>query len=396
MAVNTLFVFGTILIFGVTLIAIKKVYFHPLSRYPGPFLWALTRLPYMLAFRSGTLAHKIRDFHAQYGDVVRVAPNELSYIKPDAIREIYAKRPNALLKTLPKDPIRQPPPKPGQPVSMLEGNDTDHARIRKGWSHSFSNQALSAQEPLITSYVNKMVVQLRSLVKKGTNPIDLQEWYSFCTFDIICSLSFGEDLACLEQSRYHDWVASLVYSVKAMVQIAACRFYPFLFLLLMKLVPKSAKENLAKHQAFTREKVQKRLKTPTDHPDFLSHLEKNRDNLSDSEIEINAATMIFAGSHTLQSALTGITLRLIQHPESLQRVTKEVRSAFSTENQIDMKSLLGLPYLRAVVQEGMRSTSPVPLGLTRMIPDGGSIICGDALPAGVSTFLELTKLSPAD
>ena len=80
----------------------------------------------MLAFRSGTLAHKIRDFHAQYGDVVRVAPNELSYIKPDAVREIYAKKPNALLKTLPKDPVRQPPPRPGQPVSISEGNDNDH------------------------------------------------------------------------------------------------------------------------------------------------------------------------------------------------------------------------------------------------------------------------------
>ena len=38
-----------------------------------------------------------------------------------------------------------------------------------------TNQALSTQEPLITSYVNKMITQLRSLIKKGTNPIDLQE-----------------------------------------------------------------------------------------------------------------------------------------------------------------------------------------------------------------------------
>ena len=155
----------------------------------------------------------------------------------------------------------------------------------------------------------------------------------------------------------------------------------------MKFVPKSAQEKLAKHQTFTRKMVQKRLKAPKARPDFLGHLQKARDHLSDSEIEINAATMIFAGRHTLQTALTGIALRLIQHPEVLQRVTKEVRSAFPSKDQIDVKSLLDLPYLRAVVQEGTRLTSPVPLGLTRMVPKGGSVICGDALPAGVSVPL---------
>ena len=345
----------------------------------------------MLAFRSGTLAHRIRDFHIQYGDVIRVAPNELSYIRPDAVREIYAKRPNASLKTLLKDPTRQPLPKPGQPVSILEGNDADHARIRKAWSPCFSNQALSAQESLVNSYVNKMIKRLTNLAHADEKSVDLQQWYSFCTFDIICSLSFGEDLGCLENEGYHDWVALLVYSVKAMVQIAACGFYPALFFLLMKLVPKSAQEKLAKHQALTREKVQKRLNTSSDRPDFLGHLQKNKGGMTESEIEINTATMVFAGSHTLQTTLTGVTLRLLQNPDVLRRVAAEVRSAFSTEEEIKLKALLALPYLRAVIQEGMRSISPVPLGLTRMIPEGGSIICGEALPEKLS-LLKLTAM----
>ena len=341
-------------------------------------------MPYFLAYRSGKLAHRLRELHGQYGDVIRVAPNELSYIRPDAVRDIYAKRPNSSLKTLPKDPVRQPPPRSGQAVSILEGNDSDHARIRKGWSYSFSNQALSAQEPLVTSYVDQMIKRLSELAKSGAKSVDLQQWYSFCTFDIICSLSFGEDLGCLVEERYHDWVALLVYSIKAKVQIAACRYYPALFYALMKMVPKSAQEKMAKHQAFTRERVQKRLNTQMSRPDFLSHLQKSKEGMTDQEIQINAATMIFAGSHTLQTTLTGITLRLLQNPDALRQVTAEVRSAFPKGKPMDMKVLLGLPYLRAVIREGIRLTAPVPLGLTRMVPEGGVQICGEHLPAKVS------------
>ncbi|KAI9693417.1 MAG: hypothetical protein M1820_009293 [Bogoriella megaspora] len=398
MAASSFWAAASTAFLGFILFAVRRVYFSPLARYPGPLLWSLTRLPYFLAYRSGTLAHRLRDFHSQYGEIVRVAPNELSYIRPDAIRDIYAKRPNSSLKTLPKDPVRQPLPRPGQPVSILEANDEDHARIRKGWSYSFSNQALSAQEPLVSSYVDKLINRLTDFARSGAKSVDLQQWYSFCTFDIICSLSFGEDLGCLEQERYHDWVALLVYSIKAKVQIAACRYYPALFFILMNLVPKSAQEKLAKHQAFTREKVQKRLKTETSRPDFLSHLQKSKEGMTDQEIEINAATMIFAGSHTLQTALTGITLQLLQNPEAMGKVTAEVRSAFKPGDQINLNVLLTLTYLRAVIQEGMRLTSPVPLGLTRMIPEGGAVICGETLPAKtiVSYHSWAANTSPAN
>ncbi|RAL08485.1 uncharacterized protein BO97DRAFT_428311 [Aspergillus homomorphus CBS 101889] len=43
--------FITFFLFPV-LLAVKRLYFHPLSRYNVPLLWALTRVPYMLAFAT--------------------------------------------------------------------------------------------------------------------------------------------------------------------------------------------------------------------------------------------------------------------------------------------------------------------------------------------------------
>ncbi|KAL4905802.1 hypothetical protein BDW74DRAFT_167494 [Aspergillus multicolor] len=363
---------------------VRRLYFHPLSRYNGPRLWAITRLPYMLAFRSGQLAHKVKRFHEIYGDTVRVAPNEVSFTNPNCIKDIYNSRPNPAYKSLPKDPIRQPPPRPGQPVSILDAGDVDHARIRKGFASSFSLQALKTQEPLVQYYVHKMVSQLEALAAEPGAVVDLQAWISYCTFDIICSLSFGEDFGCLVNSRYHEWVGMLVFSLKAKVQLAACRFYPWLFKLLLKTIPASAQTQMQKHNAVVREKVQKRLGTLVHRPDFLSHLQRSNHELSDDEIVVNSSTLVVAGSHTLQTAITGILFHLLRNPEALRRVTEEVRSSFTTADEIDFRSSSQLPVLDAAVKEGIRLTSPVPLGLTRLIPDGGHNVNGEYFPAGTT------------
>ncbi|KAF9884656.1 hypothetical protein FE257_001409 [Aspergillus nanangensis] len=381
---------GITVISAIILLTVKRLYFHPLSRHNGPLLWAISRLPYMLAFRSGQLAHRIKQFHEIYGDTVRVAPNEVSFIDPSCVQDIYKKRPSPQFKSLPKDPIRQPPPIPGQPVSILDAGDADHARIRKAYAPAFSSQALHAQEPLVVSYVDKMIAQLKARATTASPPdaIDLQKWFSYCTFDIICALSFGEDFACLDNDRYHEWLGALVYSLKAKVQLAACRFYPWLFKLLLMTMPKSAQTSMANHQATTREKVQKRRNASsssqlTSRPDFLSYLDKSTKQLSEDEIIVNAATLIVAGSHTLQTAITGITYQLLQNPRVLEKVTTEVRSAFAGGGEhMDARALAKLPLLNAAIKEGIRLTSPVPLGLTRRVPSGGAIICDMHFPEG--------------
>ena len=60
--------------------AVYNVYFHPLAKYDGPRLWTAFRFPFIKALVSGTLPHQVRDFHDRFGRVVRVAPDELSFI----------------------------------------------------------------------------------------------------------------------------------------------------------------------------------------------------------------------------------------------------------------------------------------------------------------------------
>ncbi len=60
----------------------------PLSKYPGPKLWAISKIPYNWHTLRGTAALKLCELHAKYGDVVRYAPRALSYTAPEAWAEV--------------------------------------------------------------------------------------------------------------------------------------------------------------------------------------------------------------------------------------------------------------------------------------------------------------------
>ena len=63
---------------------------NPLSCFPGPRLWASSRVPYALSLQNGVLPMKLKVLHDIYGPVVRVAPNELSFITSEAWKDIYS------------------------------------------------------------------------------------------------------------------------------------------------------------------------------------------------------------------------------------------------------------------------------------------------------------------
>ena len=71
--------------------AFYNVYFHPLSKFPGPKLHAASHIPISLIMLQGQYLYKIKELHEIYGDVVRVAPNEVHFSSGGAIRDLTTK-----------------------------------------------------------------------------------------------------------------------------------------------------------------------------------------------------------------------------------------------------------------------------------------------------------------
>lgn len=65
----------------------------PLAQIPGPRLSALTS--WWLVYHSRLLhrSEAVKKLHDQYGPVVRIAPNQVSFSDPTALKVIYGHRP---------------------------------------------------------------------------------------------------------------------------------------------------------------------------------------------------------------------------------------------------------------------------------------------------------------
>lgn len=374
---------------------IKRVYFHPLSRYPGPKLWAVSRIPYVYAMWSGKLGHRIRQFHEQYGPTIRLAPDELSFINPSACRDILARRSDGA--AFAKNPIWVPPPGPQRPTNILNAPDEEHQRIRRAWSYGFSDSSLKSQEPLISTEVDKLMEKLRETTKETEGVVNIAEWFGFCVFDISGSLSFGASYGCLDSAAFHESLQLATYSIKASVLMAACRYFPLLFKLMTWTIARTAQSKQKQHVSFSQKTVRERLQKPTSRPDFLHHMQSSSRILSDTEIEANAGVIASASTNTTNTTLLGTVTFLLRFPETLDRLTDEVRGTFTTNENIKLDSLVKLPYLSAVIEEGLRIVSPIPLGTPRVVPHPGSTVCGEFIPGGVSIWSVLhTSIQQAD
>lgn len=371
---------------------IYNVYFHPLSRLPGPRAWCATRLPYIQSLLKGTIVHDFQKLHAEYGPILRVAPNEAVFAQEEAWPDILQPRPDTQQQFL-KDPTWWQL-QPGLSKSLISAIDpTEHAHIRKHLAPAFTARALWPQEPMLQRYVNLLVERLRDIVtSSGKGDIkeaefDIGPWFNFTTFDIFGDLGYGESSYCLQNSRYHPWVALLFNSVKAATWVAAVRFYPLLNGLLMKSIPPSLKASQRKHFEQIADKVHRRLNWELERPDIMSYVIRGRK--GDRGLDIGTINATFpglttAGSETTATVLTGTLNYLVNNPDKLDILEREIRQRFESQDEITLNALRELEYLYACLSEGLRLCVPTPWIPPRLVPDGGATVCGTWLPGGVS------------
>ncbi|TLD14701.1 hypothetical protein PspLS_11106 [Pyricularia sp. CBS 133598] len=371
---------------------IYNIYFHPLSKYPGPKLWAATRIPHACAIITGRSHHKFLELHHRYGDIVRVAPNEVSFTRPDAWKSIMG-YPKHGQPENGKDPIAYHE----QMGSLITMERTRHGQIRRNLSHGFSAKRMYEQQPLIQKYIDLLFEKLHSNSQNGTQALDITAWYNYTTFDLIGDLTFGESFHCLENLDLHPWVKIIFKSIKGMILFNVSRhFFSATDTVVRKLLPFVAKAG-EQHEALVINRVKKRLEMKVDRPDFMDSMRRQDvTTMRMEEIYKTSGTMIIAGSETTATVLSFATYLLCKHPEVHAKLVTEVRAAFKTEQEIDAVRVQHLEYLMAVLNETMRLYPAVPWTLPRRTPPEGNMICGDFIPGDILVTISQWTMSHYD
>ncbi|KAJ5398337.1 cytochrome P450 monooxygenase [Penicillium cosmopolitanum] len=343
-------------------------YLHPLRSYRGPLLSTISRIPYIIAYTQGRLHLYVHALHDRYGDVVRIAPDELSY----PWKDIYVRSSNFA-----KDMRFYQSSK--KAASIVVAPEVIHRRQKKAILRAFSDSALRDHERVLLPYVDVLIEKL------GAAEL------------------FGKPLGCLEEASYHPWVEVLFGTVKAWAFLAIPTFFSSAAMLLKPLVLFLCRDSLGhrdtKYRALSGHipKGDEQKK-----PVFMAHVQSSSGNnpetvLLQDEMLPNYSFLMMAGSETTATLLSGCTFYLLKHPHSYQRLTSEVRQCFSAPTEIVLSSLAVLPYLHSVITETLRLYPPVPLGMPRTTPAGGAMISGRYVPekTTVSVPSWVTSRSPS-
>ncbi|KAL6901277.1 cytochrome P450 [Trichoderma evansii] len=368
-------------------LVVYNAYFHPLARFPGPFWWGATPIPYVWYQLNGRLPFVFSELHDKHGDVVRVLPYMLSFRDANAWRDIYQIRPKRKLLT--KDPYVMSPGSEGAYNIITSFDPAEHARFRERLNPGFSTRAFRGQEPMVMAHVDELIEKLRA--KCGSEEAqDMVKWPALLYFDIVADLIFGKKLGNVESEQPHPWLDGLFGSTMRLITyFNAARQFPHIIPFLKLFFPKDLMDQQIKHAAFTRDSVDARMQLKEDKAsnsrDFMSYIlpyDEATTHMSMAEIRSTYGTLMIAGSENVSTTASFTIYHLLKNPDTLRKATEEVRKTCKHDEDITFTSIGGMKYLSGVVHESMRLNPAAPTTQSRVVPEGGVAISGTLVPEG--------------
>lgn len=364
-----------------------NLYFHPLAGIPGPATWAISRAPAEISNVRGRILKDIAVLHEKYGEIVRIGPDSVCFNNPDAWTDIYMQQAGKII--FPKDPLRHTRELwiNGAP-DIFTAEDKDHPRLRRLLNPAFSPKAIREQEPLIQANVALLIKRLQDQIgADSTACVDMNKWMNWTTFDLIGDIAFGESFGCLRDGGYHPWVALICGSVKAVSILGSIKQWPWIDAVWQLIIGGFWIRAMRQFHRLVIEKVDRRIARKTERNDFLKFImehEGTSKGMTEDERYSNAALLVMAGTETSATTLAGTLYHLTRNPHVLIPLQMEIRSVFTSEENITFKGVLEIPNLLAVLHESMRMYPSVAVTNPRRVPPGGAYVAGTWLPESVS------------
>jgi cytochrome P450 len=331
---------------------------------------------------------RIRKLHEQHGHTIRFSPNHLSTINTSTLKDTYGYGKNNLVK----DPTVHAIIGKGQKeLGIIQAGNEEHARIRRQLAHAFSERALRDQESLIQGYVDTLIAQLGQVAATGEE-VDVMRRYMYTTSDITSTLAFGTSFDTLHDEGARNLVHILDKFGPFITRMRLLKRLPLLAPVIALFFDKQTVNMMTETRQWATQVLNRRLEQGVmeEKKDFLSYVLKHKDEdvaMTDTEMCETSRTMILAGAETTRTVLSAVTYYLLKHPRAMERVTSEVREAFTSEDDIDFIDASNrLPYMLACLEEAMRLHPPVPGAImARKTPlDRTHVVAGEVLPPGTT------------
>ncbi|KAF7557144.1 hypothetical protein G7Z17_g912 [Cylindrodendrum hubeiense] len=339
---------AVLIVAALCLPVVYNVVFHPLARIPGPFLAKISDLWHAYHVSTGTRHILLYDLHTKYGEcdaytpfrmkaklsqgpLVRIGPNTVSVDSNEGLQKIFS-----ATSPIDKSPFYQSFA-PGFKSSFAAVGDAFREK-KSILSHAFAQKKLDAMEVTFMEHTKKLC---ESMI--AGKEVDLDDSLSTLTIDILSDVCFGETFDLLNDPAEKKKVGGGLVEAARYVSLEGTLWrWPILQKIIRVLSNKYTTRDYPAQRA-------------------IGAMIKQRQKASGREDIFNyllSATKPGSGSDTTSTALLTTLWHLLRHKDTYDNLAKEVRSAFSSIDEITYQQAQYLPYLRAVIEESLRILPP--------------------------------------
>jgi len=383
-------------------------FFHPLARYPGPWIAKFTNAYAAYHGWKGDIHLDMWRCHQRYGDHVRYGPNRVIFNTTEALRDIYGTGATSkVVKATAYEPLVH-----RAPNTLTIRGGKEHARRRRIMAQGVSDKAQRGYEHRISAHIIKFCdVLFGSQTRPGNSPrtwsepADMSFWCYYLSFDIMADVVFGAHYNLLQNDRFRYVVESIDRSNVRMSfliqfpQFAKLKIDKYIFReaitarnRFIKFVTRTVRERLGKATTTSPDKPS------TEEADVFANLAAAKDpetggGFTLNEIAAESTTLIVAGADTSSVAFGAILFYLADNKEAYDRAAAEVRSKFRSRDDIRMGTdLASCVYLYACINEALRMSPPVGLALWREVVADNVVLGGQPISAGCDVGVPLYSI----
>ncbi|KAH8887290.1 pisatin demethylase [Thozetella sp. PMI_491] len=358
--------------------------YYRLRHIKGPAGSGISKWWQIRKITSGRTQLDLYEVCQKYGELARIAPDELLTSDPDLIKHMTGAR-SQYKRSYWYYAMRFNPARDNV-LSMID--DEQHRILRAKMSHGYSGKEVENLESTVDKNVSALVRLIQKYASEKT-AFDLGRKAQFFTMDTISNIAFGDAFGFVESdSDLYDYCKIFA---EQMPVIIFTTIYPWLVNVLQWPIVKSllpSEKDLigfGKVLGIAKDVTNKRY-APDAKPQkdmlgsFMAH------GLTKDEAESETLLQILAGSDTTATAVRATLLYLMTNPRVSNKLLAEINASLgslSSDREIitDAKAR-DMPYLQAVIKEGLRLYPPI-VGLqSKEVPPGGDTWKGVYLPGG--------------
>ncbi|CAG9956833.1 unnamed protein product [Clonostachys rosea f. rosea IK726] len=372
------------------------VQWYRLSHVPGPFWAAFSKAWMVRESLKGRQPQSIKAANDKYGSLVRIGPNELVTDDPEVLRRMNSLR-GAYERGPWYDAMRFDPTRDNL-FCMRDGEA--HAKLRNKMTAGYAGKENESMEATIEHEIAKLVDLIETKYISSASdyrPMNFGQKGQFFTLDVISHLAFGHAFGYLQtDDDVYDYIKITTSFIPIMMILSNI---PALARMLQSpmlrgLLPKeSDKLGFGAFIGVAKSVVAKRFGPhAVPQSDMLGSFIRN--GLTQEEASGEALLQVVAGSDTSATTIRIVILHLLTNVNAYRKLQAEIDTGIAAgtiSSPITNAEARKLPYLQAVIKEGLRIKPPAGGAFFKTVPPGGDTIDGKFIPGG--TQLGVSPLS---